>query len=176
MLPVLDQHRVVVRPQTDEDFPHVEAGWIALQVPLADHCGLVAGLLQHLGKRRLTAVETVAVAKKPVEMAVLAGQHHSAARAADRVRAETIAEEHSPRGDAVEIRRPVDPRSVAAHRVSRVVVGKNEENIGPPFAVASGTARTVEAAQHGHGNRQRHSVWEAISVRTHPSLAPRTAF
>ncbi len=59
----------------------VEPGGRALQVPLADHRRLVAGLLQELRERDLGAVEHVGVVAHAVQVAVLAGQDHRAAGA-----------------------------------------------------------------------------------------------
>ena len=78
---------------------------IALQVPLADDRGLVAGLLQQLGKGLLGAVEAVAVAEEAVDVAVLAGQDDGPAGAADRVGHQAAVEEHPFAGEAIDVRR-----------------------------------------------------------------------
>lgn len=60
----------------------------ALQVPLADDGGLVSGVPRQSRKRRLGAVEAIAVAAKAVDMAVGSGEDNRPAWAADAVRAE----------------------------------------------------------------------------------------
>ena len=76
--------RIVVDALPGQDVPVVEARRVAAQVPLADHGGVVAGLLQHLRHGRLRTVEAVED-RHAVQVAVLAGEDRGPARRADRV-------------------------------------------------------------------------------------------
>src|SRR5579872_3457298 len=98
-------------------------------MPFTDHRCLVAGALKQFWKGRLRTVQALVVAAETVQMAVLARQHDGSARAANRIRTEAIAKAHSFCGDAIEIWRLVNPRAVATHRVGRMIVGKNEQNV-----------------------------------------------
>jgi hypothetical protein len=129
---VFDQHRVVVGPLADEDLPCVESGRIADQMPFADDRRLVPRRLKHLRERRLRAVKPrVVVAEKAVDVAVLSREDDGSARAADGVRAKTVAKQRPPGGDAIEIRRGVDPRPVTAHRLGCVIVRKDKNDVRP---------------------------------------------
>ena len=64
-------------------------------------------------------------------MAVLAGQDAGPAGRADRVDAEAGVQPHALAGDAVEIRRLVDPAAVGADGVCRMVVGHDEQDVRP---------------------------------------------
>lgn len=57
-----DQFGVVVGALAGQDFPMVEAGRLAFQMPLADNGCLITGLLEQLGKGLLSAVEAVSIA------------------------------------------------------------------------------------------------------------------
>ena len=50
LLAVLDEQRRVVFALRHQNAPEVEALWLGVQVPLADHGCLVAGVVQQLGK------------------------------------------------------------------------------------------------------------------------------
>ena len=104
----LEEGRVVIDALARQDRPAVEAGRVAAQVPLADHARMVAGRLQVLGDGRLRAVEAVEH-RHAVLVAVLAGQDAGPAGRADRVDAEAGVQSHALVGEAVEVRRLVDP-------------------------------------------------------------------
>lgn len=158
VLAVFDQDRVVIRSQPDEDFPDVETGRLAGQVPFAEDRRLVARLLQHFRKGRLRAVEAVAVSLEAVLMAVFSREDDRAAGPADRVGAETVVKQH-PRGrDAVEVGGLVDSRAVAAHGVGGVIVGEDEHDVRPRFGCGVGPNRRGPAAQTKHDARNPRSA------------------
>ena len=126
----LDEVRVVIDALARQDRPAVEAGRVAAQVPLADHARMVARRLQVLGDGRLRAVEAVEH-RHAVLVAVLAGQDAGPAGRADRVDAEAGVETHALLGEAVEVRRLVDPAAIGADGVCRMVVGHDIEDVGP---------------------------------------------
>ena len=65
-------------------FPIIETCGQALQVPLADDCSLVTGLLQQLGHGLLRTVEYArGIIGETIGVAVLAGNHAGTARAAE---------------------------------------------------------------------------------------------
>ena len=123
--------RIVVGALSHQDVVVVEALGRGVEVPFADDRGLVAGLLQQLGKRLLVAVEGVAVAEEPVEVAVLAGLDHGAARAADGIGDVAAVEAHALVGDAVHVRGGHARRIVGTERLLTVVIGKDEDDVGP---------------------------------------------
>ena len=84
----LDEIRIVITALAREDLPIIETSRVRIEMPLAEHDGLVAGALQMLRKSGLRTVEAVSVAEEPIEMTVLAGKDRGAGRAADRIGAE----------------------------------------------------------------------------------------
>ena len=72
-------------------------------MPLPNDRGLVATLLQELGKSLLTSVESVLVFHEPVEVGMLAGLNDRPARTAQGIRHETVVETYSLLGDPVQI-------------------------------------------------------------------------
>ncbi len=127
-----DQVGIVVIALPGEDRPVVEARRVALEVPLADKGRLVARRPQELGKGRLASVEGDGVVADPVEVTVFPGQDDRPARGADAVRAEAVLEADALAGDPVDPRRPVESAPVAADGLGGVVVGHDEQDVGPP--------------------------------------------
>ena len=68
----LNEVRVVVTALSGQYFPIVEANWVGTEVPLSDHCGLVARFFHQRRKRKLRGVEAIAVSQEAIEVAVLA--------------------------------------------------------------------------------------------------------
>ena len=135
------EHRIEIGALSRKDFPAIEALRIASEVPLADHAGVVAALLQQLRDRRAAAVEPVENGHA-VDVRVLAGEDGGAARRADRVGGEDVFEERALFGNAIEVRRLVDARPIGADGVRRVIVRHDEDDVGPiggdPGATAKG--------------------------------------
>ena len=105
-------------------FPIIETRGQALQVPLADDCSLVPGLLQQLGHGLLRTVEHArGIIGETVGVAVLAGEHAGTARAAERVGNETVGKAHSVASNAVEVGGLDETAAIATHHLRRVVVG-----------------------------------------------------
>src|SRR5690242_3962400 len=103
----------MILPLPWQNIPIIKTGGIALQMPLADHAGVITGGLQHFGNGRLAAVETIEDSDA-VDMAVFSGENRRAARGADGIDDETILEAHAFVGDAVDVRRLVDLAAVSA--------------------------------------------------------------
>ena len=125
---------VVVAPLAGKHGPVVESGWPVRralpEVPLADVRGLVAGGLQQLGEGLQAVVHHRGQRGHAVHVVVGAGQDRGPARGADRVGAEAVVEAHATGGDAVELGCAIDAAAVAAHRVRRMVVAHDEQNVG----------------------------------------------
>ena len=125
-----DETRVVVVTLAGQDFPIVEAGGQAFEVPLADDGRLVARLLEQLGHGLLGAVEHASsVVREAVGVAVLARKHAGTAGTAQRVSHEAVGEAHAVGGNAVEVGRLDVATVVATHHLSRVVVGHDIDNV-----------------------------------------------
>ena len=103
-------------------------------MPLAQHQGVVAGLLEHLGDHRSGRIEGVEH-RHAVDVAVLAGEDRRAAGRADRVRGVNAIEPHALLREPVDIRRRVDggeERAVGPDGVGRMIVRHDIQDIGPP--------------------------------------------
>ena len=146
-------HRwIVVRPLPDQHVEVIKPGRHTLQVPLTDHCRLVAGLAKQLGKRLLRPVKRrAAVPQKTVQVTVLAGEDDRAAWPTDRIRHVAFLEAHPLVRDTVDVRRLVDPRTVGADRMRRVVIRENENHIRPLGRL--GLWRCHHATQHRHSQQ-----------------------
>ena len=71
----LDEVRIIVGSLPRENTPEIESDGIRVEVPLSDHCDLVAGISQQLGKSLLVAVKIGRVViEEPVEVTVFSGQ------------------------------------------------------------------------------------------------------
>ena len=124
------EHRIPVCALAREDLPAIEPGGIAAEMPLADHAGVVPALLQQPRDCHPRAVEPIEHGHA-VQVRVLAGQNRGAARRADRVRGKHVREQRALAGQPIDVRRLVDARPVGADGVRRVVVGHDEDDVGP---------------------------------------------
>ena len=113
-----------------QDVPVIETGGVGLQMPFADDGRLVAGGLKLLGHVRSFGVEGVVQGIDTVAVRVLSREDCSAAGRADGVGDETVLKPHSLGGQAVDIRRLIDPRPVAADGIRRMVVGHDKKDVG----------------------------------------------
>ena len=95
---------VVVKALARKYCPVVETLGVAAEVAFAVNGGLIADFLKKLWKGLLVPVESVSVIHETVLVTVLAGLDDGAAGATDRVRAETVFEEHSLSGEFVYVR------------------------------------------------------------------------
>ena len=122
--------RVIVWSLPEQDFPCIKTGGVTLKVPLAEDGGLVTVFLQEFGKGLLTAIETVAIGHKAVEVTVLTGQDHCTAGAADGIGHKTVLEAHSLTGDAVYIWSLVAVGTICTDSLVTVVIRENEQDVG----------------------------------------------
>ena len=97
-------------------------------MPLADHPGVVAALLQQTRDRHAGAVEPVED-RHAVDVRVLPGQDRRAARGADGIGREDVLEEHAFAGQTIQVRRLVHPRPVRPDGVRGVIVGHDEHDV-----------------------------------------------
>ena len=137
------EQRILIRSLSGQDLPFVEAGGIASEVPLPHHPGVVAALLEQPRNRHAGTVEAIEH-RHTIEVRVLSRQDGRPARRADRVRGKDVRQQRTFAGDAVEIRRLVDARAIGPNGVRRVVVGHDEDDVGP--------VRAWRLSQHRRGH------------------------
>ena len=99
------------------------------EVPLPEYGGLVSIRLEEFWKGRQAVVHGGCKGGYPVYVVIGSSEDGGAAGGTDRVCAKAIVKPDTALGDAVQIRRSVNPAPVAAHGVSRMVVGHDEEDI-----------------------------------------------
>ena len=125
-----NEARIVIVTLAGQDFPIVEAGRQAFEVPLADNGRLVARLLEQLGHGLLGAVEHAGrVVREAVGVAVLARNHAGTAGTTQRIGHKAVGEAHTIGGDAVEVGRFDVALVIAAHHLRRVVVGHDVDDV-----------------------------------------------
>src|SRR5207245_1043032 len=124
--PHLDKVGVMIDPLARENVPIIEPGRVAGEMPFADHAGVIASLLEHLGNGGLPPIEAVEDGHA-VDMAVFAGENGGATWSADGIDAEAIKEPHSLVGEAVKVGRLVDLAPITTHGVGGVVVRHDEK-------------------------------------------------
>ena len=140
----------------------IETGRLTHEVPLADDRRLVAGLLHELRERRLAAVKRAVVVGKAIQVAVLAGEDHRPRRAADRVGAEAIAKESAFPRDPIDVGRVDQLRAIGGDGGRRMVVGKDEDDVGPTWRgrgsrrLGGREKQSHERADNRDRNRQFH--------------------
>src|SRR6185369_6840275 len=126
----LDEGGIVVNALPRQDGPVIKTLRVALQMPFADHAGVITGALQFPGDIPLTAVELIED-RDAIAVGVFSGENARAAWGADGVDGKTAVEAHAVPGQSVEVRRLVDFAAVGADGVRGVVVGHDEDNVGP---------------------------------------------
>ena len=145
--------RIVIGPLADQYVPIVEAGRLALEMPLTDDGRLIAGLLQQLGDGLLASVERVAVSDEAVQMAVLACQDNGPARPTDRVGTEGVVESNALVGQPIEIGRLIDLAAIGRDGMRGMVVAHDVDDIGPLGRFLGGPTErrhTTGDQQQGH--------------------------
>ena len=99
-------------------------------MPLPDDRCLIRGLLQKLGECDLRTIEDAGrIINEAIEVSVFAREDGGTAGATNRVRHQAAVEAHSFFGDSVNIGSRIPVRTVGAHRLPSVVVGKDEDNV-----------------------------------------------
>ena len=100
-------------------------------MPFANKGRLITRLAQEFRNILLSAVERLPIANIAVQMAVLSRKDHGPRWTADRIRDKTPIKPHSFCRQAIEIRRRVSIASIATHRLIRVVVGHDKQDVRP---------------------------------------------
>ena len=114
-----------------ENFPVLELiGRVAIDVPLTDQGGLVAGLAQFARIRPLLGIPSGAVAKDAISATVLAGQQRGTARTTNRVAHEPVIKNGTLVREPVNARRLDDGTVVSSNRPQRVIVAQDKKNVG----------------------------------------------
>ena len=122
----------IIIPLPRQHRPVVETLRGALEVSLAVESGLVAGLLQQLGKCLLVPVKAVAVVHEAVLMAVLTTENGRAAGATNRIGAEAIAHHHALGSELIDGGSRVDalePAVVGTDGVRGVIIREDEQDV-----------------------------------------------
>ena len=127
----------MVEALTGQDVPVVETGGVTSstmsQVPLAKGGCLIAAALQQLGGGQLATIERGMRRQRrhTVDMVVGTSQDRGSTRCADGVCTEAVVETHPVLRYSVKIGRLIDAAAVAAHGMRGVVVGHDEQDVGP---------------------------------------------
>ena len=124
-----EHRRIVVGPLPLKNVVIVKALRRRDQVPFANDCCLVVCLLQELRKCLLVTVETIAVAKEPIQVAVFSGLNDGATGPADGVGDIAPRESHPLLSDAVQIGRGDSSGVVGADSLLAMVIGENEQYV-----------------------------------------------
>lgn len=128
------EFRVVVFPLPREHAVVVEVGRFNLEVPFADHRGLIAGFFHLNGEHLIARLHLATQIERAVRVVVLTGQHAGAGGRTDGVGAEGVREQRPFVGQPVDVRRGSDFSQTAAVRgnsVSGVIIGHDVQNVGP---------------------------------------------
>src|SRR5690606_11221916 len=103
-LPILDHNGIVIKPLSHKNIPIIKPGWVAFQMPLTNHCRLVARLLQYLRVGKLAAIKwCAAVSGYAIQVAVLAGQDSRAAGGTQGIGGKAVFQYHAFIADAINI-------------------------------------------------------------------------
>ena len=113
---------------TRQHEPAVKARGVAAEMPLANHAGVIAALLEMLRDVVTGAVEAVEHGQA-VQVRILSGEQRGAAGRAYRIDAERASEARAFFRVPVDMRRLIDLRPVGRDGVLRVVVGKVEDDV-----------------------------------------------
>ena len=123
---------------------------------LAVEGGLIAGLLQQLGKCLLIPVKAIAVVHEAVLVAVLTTENSGAAGATNRIGAEAIAHHHALGSELIDGGCRVDalePAVVGTYGIRGMIIGEDEQDV-----------RSLDGPL-GLGKRQRRSSHMQLRAR-----------
>ncbi len=126
----LNHIRVVILTLAGQDIKIVKTGRVTLEMPLADERRLVTRLTQEFGISLLRSIELNRIVPDPVEMAVFSGENGRPARSADAVCAETAVKANAFPRNPVNAGSFIDPASITAQGMGRMVVGHDKKNVG----------------------------------------------
>ena len=128
-LAVTDKSRIVIVSLPYKNIPVIEPGRIRDQMPLPYHRCLVAGSLEDFRECLLPSVKGCGVVGEAIGVAMLSRQHTSPARAAKRVRHETVRETCPLVRDAVDVRCPDEAAVIGTDCLIRVVIAHDVDDI-----------------------------------------------
>jgi hypothetical protein len=103
---------------------------VAIQVPLADVGGFVAGTLVRLGEGNRLIPEQHIIQEDAVSQGVLARQQTGAVRAANGTARHSVLEIHTLVGQAIQVGRPHVPVAGVARSLGPPLVGKDVDHAG----------------------------------------------
>jgi len=151
-LSVFDELGVEIDALAGEDAPGMEAAGVVAEVPFADDTGAVAGFLEEFGVggdrgvHGFDGIFAFGVAEDFVDVGEGAGEAGGSGGSAEGVGDEGVCEADAFGGEAVHVGGLQELVAVAAHEGDGLVVGHDEEDVGPGGGGESGE----ELAAGGH--------------------------
>ena len=136
LAPLDHDRRVEIHPLPGQHRRIIIADWRAIDVPLADHSGVIARCAQKIGPGRsivearlVHEARLFAVCHQPVRMGVEPREIGRAARQAQRIGHERLGEAHPAVADPVQIGGLQDGIAVGTERRLRMIVGHDEQDV-----------------------------------------------
>jgi len=150
LLAVGKDFAVVVSAVRDKEFGRVESalGWRIAQMPFAHHARPVACVFEVVTESSLVLVKGAGHTCYAGGAAVSPRQTRGPAGAANRQRHERLFEPNTPSGQRIDIWRVYERVSRAAHGIVPLVVGQNEDEVGPFNAGMRGYSAVIRAGYH----------------------------
>ena len=145
--PLAGQHTVIVERR------------LLLQMPLADHGRLVAGLFDQMRQRLVLGFHSTVQRRDAVDMAVLARDQRSPGGRADRVRTKGIRQPDPLFRQPVDVGRGIERSQAAAvstDGVGRVIVRHDEQDVRPVGGNRGRAEQDSECDWHEGGGRVFH--------------------
>ena len=149
LLAVLDEQRRIILALPHENAPEIEALRLGIEVPLADHRRLVAGVVQQLGERLLVAVERARIVREAVHMAVLAREDAGPRGSRNGIGDVAALEEHAFARQTVEVGGFDQQAAVTAHGLRGVVVGHHDDDVGALGLPLAASRKGCQRQRHG---------------------------
>ena len=121
--------RVVIRALSLEYLPEVKTRGFAFQVPLPDHRGLIAPLLQQFGEGLLLAVKSLTIGELSIQVTVFSGQNHGSAWSANGIGDESAIEKHAILGNTIDVRGFITVGTISGNGLISMIIGKDEKHV-----------------------------------------------
>ena len=116
-------------------------GHDGLQVQLPDGMRSISLLRQQAGQGRNTLMHGAPVRRHAVMTGIEPGNHRAAARGADLVRRQMVVEAEAAGGKRIDVRRPRVAVAIAAQAVGTLLIGAENNEIGPGHQTARHSAK-----------------------------------
>ncbi len=126
----LDKRGVEIHSLAGQYGPFIKPRRVAPQMPFADHSRVITGRLEILRHRGLRTVKPVE-GRHTVEVAVFPRQNRRPARRTNRIDTVHMIKPHPLIRQPVQMRRLIHAATVSPNRPRRMIVGHDEQYIGP---------------------------------------------